>query len=226
MSKEELMSITHETYKPTICIDVDGVIADYSQGFKGPKVIGAPLPGAREFLERLREAGWKIVIFTTRGNDVMEQYMEQHSLYYDEINDNSSLRGENPGKPIAAVYLDDRGIRFNGDFDQAFEQIMNFKVWYEEPRRQFSFSRALKKLKAGKRLARRGWYGKGLFVVYQKGYPNGIPCNKQTAEAWGMNEGDLFKCNPYLQIKQADGSHSMWVPSIGDVLAEDWEVVE
>ena len=81
-------------------------------------------------------------------------------------------------------------------------------------------------LKNGKKVAREGWNGKGMFVVYQKGYPNGIPCNKQTAEAWGMNEGDLFKCNPYLQIKNVDGSHSMWVPSINDCLAEDWIVVE
>ncbi len=51
-----------------------------------------------------------------------------------------------------------------------------------------------------------------MFVVYQKGYPQGIPCNKQTAEAWGLNEGDLFVCNPYLQIRCVDGSHSMWVP--------------
>lgn len=36
------------------------------------------------------------------------------------------------------------------------------------------------------------------FVVYQKGYPEGMSCNKQTAEAYGINEGDLFKCNPYL----------------------------
>lgn len=41
-----------------------------------------------------------------------------------------------------------------------------------------------------------------------------------------MNEGDLFICNLYLQIKQVDGSHSMWVPSIGDILAEDWMFVE
>ena len=88
------------------------------------------------------------------------------------------------------------------------------------------FGEALRCLKAGQRVARRGWNGKGMFVVYQKGYPQGIPCNKQTAEAWGMIEGDLFKCNPYLQIKQVDGSHSMWVPSIGDVLAEDWVIVE
>ena len=88
------------------------------------------------------------------------------------------------------------------------------------------FGKALEALKNGKKVAREGWNGKGMFVVYQKGYPNGIPCNKQTAEACGMNEGDLFKCNPYLQIKNIDGSHSMWVPSINDCLAEDWIVVE
>ena len=63
-------------------------------------------------------------------------------------------------------------------------------------------------------------------LVYQKGYPDGIPCNLQTAKAWGMNEGDLFKCDPYLQIKTADGSHAMWVPSIGDILAEDWQIIQ
>lgn len=87
------------------------------------------------------------------------------------------------------------------------------------------FGEALRLLKQGKRMTRRGWNGKGLSVVYQKGYPQGIPCNKQTAEAWGMNEGDLFKCEPYLQISTVDGSHAMWVPSIRDCLAEDWEVV-
>ena len=89
-----------------------------------------------------------------------------------------------------------------------------------------NFGEALEDLKGGKKVARAGWNGRGMFVVYQKGYPQGIPCNKQTAEAWGMNEGEPFVCNPYLQIKNVDGSHSMWVPSIGDCLAEDWKVVE
>lgn len=90
----------------------------------------------------------------------------------------------------------------------------------------FNFGEALKYLKRGLKVTRKGWNGNGMFVVYQKAYPQGIPCNKQTAKAWGINEGDLFICNPYLQIKQVDGSHSMWVPSIGDVLAEDWMFVE
>jgi hypothetical protein len=89
-----------------------------------------------------------------------------------------------------------------------------------------TFGQAVEELKNGKRLARTGWNGKGMFVVYQKGYPQGIPCNKQTAEAWGMNEGDLFVCNPYLQIKNVNGSHSMWVPSINDILMADWYIVD
>lgn len=116
--------------------------------------------------------------------------------------------------------------------------LVKYRDGYESwsPKKQFeeayrdcmgmTFGIALELLKKGFKVAREGWNGRGMFVVYQKGYPNGIPCNKQTAEAWGMDEGDLFKCNPYLQIKQVDGSHSMWVPSIGDVLAEDWVVVE
>lgn len=90
---------------------------------------------------------------------------------------------------------------------------------------KLTFGEALELLKQGKRLQRIGWNGKGMFIVYQKGYPNGIPCNKNTAEAWGMKEGELFKCEPYLQIKMVNGSHAMWVPSINDLLAEDWVVV-
>lgn len=91
---------------------------------------------------------------------------------------------------------------------------------------EMTFGLAIEAVKKGQKIARKGWNGKGMFVAYQKGYPQGIPCNKQTAEAWGLIEGDLFICNPYLQIKQVDGSHSMWVPSVGDILAEDWIIME
>jgi hypothetical protein len=103
----------------------------------------------------------------------------------------------------------------NEVFEQAYRRIDNL-----------TFGLAIEALKQGKKVARQGWNGKGMFVVYQKCYPQGINCNKQTADAWGLNEGDLFKCEPYLQIKMANGSHSMWVPSINDILAEDWTIIE
>lgn len=85
-----------------------------------------------------------------------------------------------------------------------------------------TFGEALEKAKNGSKIFRAGWNSNDTFVVYQKGYPEGIPCNAQTAKAWGLNEGDIFKCEPYLQIKMANGSHAMWVPSINDILAENW----
>lgn len=91
--------------------------------------------------------------------------------------------------------------------------------------KKINFGQALEKVKSGEKIFRLGWNGKNMFVVYQKGYPDGIPCNMQTAKAWGLNEGDLFKCEPYLQIKMVNGSHAMWVPSINDILAEDWDYI-
>lgn len=88
-----------------------------------------------------------------------------------------------------------------------------------------NFGKAIEELKKGKKLTRKGWNGKGMFIVYQKGYPDGIPCNKQTAEAYGYEEGTLFKCRPYIQMRCADGTHQMWTASQTDILAEDWEVV-
>lgn len=89
-----------------------------------------------------------------------------------------------------------------------------------------TFEEVLPKLKQGEKAFRVGWNGKEMFVVMQKGYPQGIPCNKQTAEAWGLREGDLFKVRPYFQIKTAQGDHAMWQPSVSDILADDWEIIK
>ena len=85
------------------------------------------------------------------------------------------------------------------------------------------FSEALKGLKAGKLMARRGWNGKGMAVAYRNGYPDGVPANADTAKAWGVQEGTPFKCYPYLQMRCANGMYQMWLASQTDILAEDWE---
>lgn len=88
------------------------------------------------------------------------------------------------------------------------------------------FGEALRQVKSGKRIARKGWNGKGMAVAYQPGYPEGIPCNKNTANTWGLPEGSLFKCQPYLQLRCVDGTYQMWLASQSDILADDWEVVK
>lgn len=85
----------------------------------------------------------------------------------------------------------------------------------------FGFDTALVFLKRREKPLRRVSWPKDKFVVCQKGYPDGIHCNKQTAEAWRIKEGDLFKCAPYMQI-QENGTHYMWTPNTEDLFAEDW----
>lgn len=88
------------------------------------------------------------------------------------------------------------------------------------------FSTALRHVKGGSKIARSGWNGKGAYVVYQKGYPDGIPINKNTAEATGVPEGTVMRFLPYLMMKTADGAFVPWLISQTDALAEDWRVIE
>jgi len=84
-----------------------------------------------------------------------------------------------------------------------------------------SFGAALELLKQGKKVARNGWNGKGMFVYYVP--ENSYPTQTEVAK---KEFGAVAKYNPYLAIKTVNGTVSTWVPSINDCLAEDWEVVE
>lgn len=84
------------------------------------------------------------------------------------------------------------------------------------------FGAALNALKAGARIARTGWNGKGMFVylVPAASYP------AQTGAAKAhFGDGSLVPYNAYLAIKNIDETVSTWVPSVNDVLADDWSII-
>lgn len=85
----------------------------------------------------------------------------------------------------------------------------------------FKFGYALDMLKCGKKVARKGWNGKGMFVYYVP--ENSYPARTEIAK---KEFGDMVKYNPCFAIKNVNGTVSTWVPSVNDCLAEDWEVVE
>jgi hypothetical protein len=88
-----------------------------------------------------------------------------------------------------------------------------------------NFSDALNAVKSGNKISRSGWNGHNQFVVYQKGYPDGIPINRNTAEATGIPEGTTCSFLPYLLMYTVNGSFVPWLASQTDLLAGDWEVV-
>jgi hypothetical protein len=92
--------------KPAIAIDFDGTIADYTGGYQGPGIFGELLPGAREALVRLAER-FDIIVHTARGpdeHDRIQEYLEGHGIPIAEV---THL------KRPAALYIDDRGLRFS-----------------------------------------------------------------------------------------------------------------
>lgn len=93
-----------------------------------------------------------------------------------------------------------------------------------EPKQDFGW--ALRELQEGARMCRQGWNGKGMWLVFQKAYPDGIPINKNTAEATGIAEGTVCKFLPYLMMKTAGGEFVPWLASQTDILADDWDYAE
>jgi hypothetical protein len=85
-----------------------------------------------------------------------------------------------------------------------------------------SFGLAIEAMKMGKRVARSGWNGKGMFVYM-------VPANSYLAQSKAakeyFGEDALVPYNAYLAIKNVEGTVSTWVPSVNDVLAEDWRIV-
>ncbi|MGI5201665.1 DUF2829 domain-containing protein [Spirillospora sp. CA-108201] len=84
------------------------------------------------------------------------------------------------------------------------------------------FGQALERLRAGGRLTRAGWNGKGMYIVLQAGYPNGIPINANTAQATGIKQGTVCRFRPYLLMRTVDAEFVPWVASQTDILATDW----
>lgn len=85
-----------------------------------------------------------------------------------------------------------------------------------------NFSSALKQVKKGKRIARRGWNGKGMFVFLTQ--PIETKINNEVSN--GLKEIG-YNFLPCLAIKTADNNICFgWLASQTDMLANDWGVLE
>ena len=77
------------------------------------------------------------------------------------------------------------------------------------------FGYALKELKSGKRLRRRGWNGKGIFIELQR--PDQF--SKMTHPYIYIDTTGLQTNNP-----DAPKDRVPWLASQTDMLADDWEI--
>lgn len=85
------------------------------------------------------------------------------------------------------------------------------------------FSEALVLLKAGHRVQRSGWNGKGMFIYLVPAAS--YPAQRGAAKRWA-GENAMVPYGAYLAIKSVDGTVVPWLASQTDILAADWSTIE
>ena len=98
-----------ETMQHALCLDFDGVLHSYESGWVGhEEVADGPVPGAVQACHDLADAGWALYVMTSRSNlaPVQRWLIEQGfpPMKLTRV------------KPIAVAYIDDRAVRFEGDW--------------------------------------------------------------------------------------------------------------
>lgn len=90
------------------------------------------------------------------------------------------------------------------------------------PAEFMDFGLALEAVKQGKRIARKGWNGKGMFLYYvpAAAYP---PSTDVAKAAFG---GENVPYGAYIAMKTAQGNVVPWLASQTDMLAVDWYIVD
>jgi Protein of unknown function (DUF2829) len=92
------------------------------------------------------------------------------------------------------------------------------------------FSEALNYLKAGYKIARSGWNGKGMFLILVPGskavrLQEGSPYYEAMGGLGADVHGELHHIRPHIDLFAADRSFQPgWLASQSDILASDWFV--
>jgi len=135
--------------KPTIAVDFDGVIYQRPKSERGNMVyLAPPVAGAMNFIRFLTSA-FEVVIFSSRftGERAEESIQSCKDWFLRQLHHEVliCIAQDKPRfdpqeifdklqftaiKPIARVYLDDRAVKFSGQFPR-IPDLLNFKTWLE-----------------------------------------------------------------------------------------------
>jgi len=128
-------------FKPILCIDMDGVIHQYSLGWQDGTLYDGVTPGFFEWAEQATKL-FRLVIYSSRskseeGRDAMvawlvgqrRKWREQGGIH--ETDDALSFEFAQE-KPPAWVTIDDRAVTFRGDWNASEltpDALRSFKPW-------------------------------------------------------------------------------------------------
>ena len=202
-------------FKPVICVDFDGVIHSYEKGWQGGELYGEVVPGFFEWYETVRN-DFDVVVFSTRlplqQEQVNQWITEKWDIWVKECGRNVEPLNLtfSAAKPMAHVYIDDRAIQFNGDWDSpdvSLEAIESFKPWtqrvYGNRIKRIDINEASRIIET--REPRGLFYAKSL--VYS--IVNGTECkilgiDNTDGNAWTEEFKTMYECESWLLKREVE----------------------
>ena len=127
----------------------------------------------------------------------------------------------NQGRLIGTENIDGYLVEYEDGY-QSWSPKEVFKKAYREID-GLTFGLAVEALKMGKKVARAGWNGKGMWLklIANKTWALNIEEHSELVDgANGVNS------LPWIGMKTADNKFVPWLASQTDILAEDWTIVE
>ncbi len=198
-----------EERKKIYTFDFDGTIAETA---KFPE-IGRPVNKVVRYVKEIQNRRLKWILLTNREGSDLERavaWLAEHGLYPDAVNDNipemQKFFGRNPRKVFGSVMVDD--LNAGGVYLPPLDGGMDF-------------GSAIRALKDGKKVARQGWNGKGMFIFLGDDVSLHTDANLKELQNKDMEMRDC------VCMKTADNAFQPgWTASQADMLAEDWMIVE
>ena len=96
------------------------------------------------------------------------------------------------------------------------------------PIRELTFGLAIEAMKAGKRVARAGWNGKGMYLWLMPAATVPVEwCKEPHLKQLAEENGGSFEALGTIRMKTADNKVlTGWLASQTDMLSEDWVLVD
>lgn len=123
MSQTDNGRLIPQYHPQSIAVDFDGVLNNY-KGFDGDN-LGTPRPGAKEFLIELSKK-YNVIIYSARRYTKIIRWLNKYNMQQYVCN----VTCYKPRKVVC--FIDDRGLKFNGDYEETLKMINGFKPYWEK----------------------------------------------------------------------------------------------
>lgn len=144
----------------SIAIDFDGVIHKYSKGWQDGSCYDEPIKGVFEAIATLMNSGYSVFVFSTRKPKQIKRWIKENAYESDYIHNGmggdpndycypkhgftveiipwwtkfwnkQNVLGITRRKLPALIYVDDRALKFEGNWQKTIEQIIEFKTYQQ-----------------------------------------------------------------------------------------------